>query len=114
MAVCRQCTALIIFSTKVHRNLVHALAIFREAILDIFCSALPVITVNSGLSSQFTECPVGPVGSVLSCEVNGHGSNPTWAIFVTFHFQLNYSFFVGRLSPVYTIQPVVKPVVKQV
>jgi len=71
--------------------------------LDIFAahykmhnnnSAIPAIRVNSGLQSQFTEWPASSAGSVHSCKVNGHGSSPTWAIFVTLHFQ---QFFVGRL-----------------
>ena len=52
-----------------------------------------------GLRSRFAEWPAGSVVSVLSCELNGQGSSPAWAIFsVTFHFQLNYGFFVGRLG----------------
>jgi len=33
--------------------------------------------------------------SVLACEMNGQGSSPVYVIwfFVTFYFQLNYSFF---------------------
>ena len=49
--------------------------------------------VNSGLRSQFTEWPAGSTDSMLSCKLNGQGSNPTRAI-----FQFNYSFIVGQLG----------------
>jgi len=86
---------------KVHGKLAR---VFVKLYLDIFAayhkmynnnSAIPVIGVNSGLQSQFTEWPASSAGTVLSCKVNGHGLSPTWAIFVTLHFQ---QFFVGRLG----------------
>jgi len=54
-----------------------------------------------GLCSLFSQWPAGSAVTVLFCELNGEGSNPTWAIFaVIFNFQLNYrpSFFVGWLG----------------
>ena len=37
------------------------------------------------------------MNNVLSCEMNGQGSNPTWVISF-FFFQFNYSSFVGWLG----------------
>jgi len=44
----------------------------------IFCEDL--FRVNSGLHSQFTKWPAVSVDRVLSCKLNGQGSNPTWTI----------------------------------
>jgi len=54
----------------------------------------------TALCSLFSKWPAGSAVIVLSCKLNGQGSRHAWAIFsLTFHFQLNYSFFfVGRVG----------------
>jgi len=49
------------------------------------------IWFTSGLLCRMiTDWPAGSAVTMLSCELNGQGSSPIWAILVTFHFQLNY------------------------
>jgi len=53
----------------------------------------------SGFRTLFSQWPASSLVSVLSCELNGQGLSAASPLFsVTFHFQLNYSFFVGRLG----------------
>jgi len=48
--------------------------------------------------SQFTEWYAGLADTVLSCKLNGEGSNPTWLIF-RLHFTFNLiSFLVDGLG----------------
>ena len=35
----------------------------------------------SGFCSLFSQWPAGSAVAVLFCELNGQGSNPTWAFF---------------------------------
>jgi len=57
----------------------------------------------TGRRRQFNELSDGTSGSVVSSEVNCHGLSPSGdvffiSVFVKFHFQLNHTFFVGRLG----------------
>jgi len=70
--------------------------IYKHHVIDILYKQIWFI---SALCSLFINYPPGCRVSVLSCELSGLGLHPTWAIFsVTFHFQLNYRFFVGQLA----------------
>jgi len=70
--------------------------IYKRKVIHILYKRIWFI---SGLCSLFSQWLAGSAVSLLSCELNGQGSSLAWAIVLaTFHFQVNYSYFLGQLG----------------